>query len=392
IVRRLDLEAARKLPGVLGAWGPADLAAAGLKPLKSPFAAKNRDDTPWHHADRPALATHVRYAGEPIAFVVAETIAQARDAAEAVETEIDPLPAVTSPREAAAPGAPQLHEVAPGNILLDFHFGDSAKVAEAFAKAAHVTRLTPVSNRIVVNAMEPRGAIGAFDPATGRYRLTLGCQGVWGLRANLAPVMGVAPDKLRVLTHNVGGSFGMKSQVFPEYPCVLFAAKLLGRPVKWTDDRSGSFLSDNHGRDHEMTGELAFDAEGRILALRLTGYGNAGAYPVAPLPYSVNAVKNVLGVYRTPLLEVNSKGVYTNTQPVGPYRGAGRPEGNYYMERLMDTAAAEMGIDRLELRRRNYIAPEAMPYQAASGLAYDSGEFATVLDKALAASDWSGYG
>ncbi len=168
-----------------------------------------------------------------------------------------------------------------------------------------------------------------------------------------------------MLTGNVGGSFGMKSQVFPEYPCLLYAARALGRPVKWTDERSESFVSDNHGRDHEMTAELALDADGHILALRLTGFGNAGAYPIAPLPYSVNAVKNVIGVYRTPLLEVNSKGVYTNTQPVGPYRGAGRPEGNYYMERLMDTAAAEMGIDRLELRRRNYIAPEADALQGA---------------------------
>ena len=356
------------MPGVLGVYGPADLAAAGFQPLKSPFAAQNRDGTPWHHAMRPALATHVRYAGEPIACVVAETVAQAKDAAEAVSFDIDPLPAVTSASAAAAAGAPQLHPEAPGNVLVDFHYGDSAKVAEAFAKAAHVTKLTPVSNRIVVNAMEPRAAVGSFDPASGRYTLTLGCQGVFGLRAGLAPVLGVAPDKLRVLSYNVGGSFGMKSQVFPEYPCVLLAAKLLGRPVKWNDDRSGSFLSDNHGRDHEMTSELALDKDGRILALRLSGYGNAGAYPVAPLPYSVNAVKNVASVYGTPLIEVNTKGIYTNTQPVGPYRGAGRPEGNYYMERLLDLAADEMGIDRLELRRRNYIAPGADPVQGGVGL------------------------
>jgi aerobic carbon-monoxide dehydrogenase large subunit len=391
IVRRLSLDAAKTMPGVLGVYGPADLAAAGFQPLKSPFAAQNRDGTPWRHASRPALATHVRYGGEPVAFVVAETVAQARDAAEAVQCDIDPLPAVTSPSAAAASGAPQLHDEAPGNILLDFHYGDSAKVAEAFAKAAHVTRLKPVSNRIVVNAMEPRAAVGAFDKESGRFVLTLGCQGVFGLRANLAPVLGVAPDKLHVLSYNVGGSFGMKSQVFPEYPCVLFAARALGRPVKWNDDRSGSFVSDNHGRDHEMSAELALDKDGHILALRLAGYGNAGAYPVAPLPYSVNAVKNVASVYRTPLLEANTKGVYTNTQPVGPYRGAGRPEGNYYMERLMDLAADEMGIDRIEIRRRNYIAPEAMPFKAASGSAYDSGDFANLLDQALSTADWQGF-
>ncbi len=391
-IRSISVDAARKLPGVLGVYTAADLDAAGFKPLQSPFSATNRDGTPWRTVPRPALAKdRVRYIGQPVAFAVAETTAQAKDAAEAVEYDIDPLPAVTSPAEAAAPGAPQLHAEVPGNILLDFHYGDAAKVADAFAKAAHVTRMKLVSNRIVVNALEPRSAVGAFDAASGRYTLHLGCQGVFGLRGGLAPVLGVTPDKLHVLTGNVGGSFGMKSQVFPEYPCLLLAAKLLGRPVKWTDERSESFVSDNHGRDHEMTGELALDKDGVILALRLTGFGNAGAFPIAPLPYSVNAVKNVIGVYKTPLMEVSSKGVYTNTQPVGPYRGAGRPEGNYYMERLMDTAAAEMGIDRLELRRRNYIAPEAMPYKAPSGSAYDSGEFANVLEKALATADWRGY-
>jgi aerobic carbon-monoxide dehydrogenase large subunit len=391
-IKGIDTKEARALPGVLGVYTAADLAAAGFKGIKSPFAATNRDNTPWKAVLRPALATdRVRFVGEPLAFAVAETPAQAKDAAEAVIADIDPLPAVTNPVQGAAPGAPVLHAEAPGNILLDFAYGDAAAVAAAFAKAAHVTKLDIVSNRIVVNAMEPRSAIGAFDAATGRFELVLGCQGVFGLRGNLAPVLGVGIDKLRVVTHNVGGSFGMKSQVFPEYPCLLHAARALGRPVKWTDERSESFVSDHHGRDHSMTAELALDAEGRILALRLTGFGNAGAYPIAPLPYSVNAVKNVVGVYRTPMLEVVSKGVYTNTMPVGPYRGAGRPEGNYYMERLMDAAAKEMGIDRLELRRRNYIPPEAIPYKAPSGSTYDSGEFAALLDDAVRVADWSGF-
>ncbi len=391
IVRRLDLEAARKLPGVVGVWGPEDLDAAGIKPMKSPFAATHKDGKPWSQGPRPVLARHVRHVGEPVAFCVAETVAQAKDAAEAVLCDIDSLPAVTSPAEAAKPGAPQLHDEAPGNILLDFQYGPVDKVAAAFAVAAHVTRFKPTNNRIVVNAMEPRAALAAFDPESGRFTLTTGCQGVFGLRANLAPVMGVTTDKLRVLTYNVGGSFGMKGGVFPEYPCILYAARLLGRPVKWTDDRSGSFVSDNHGRDHDMTVEGAFDKDGHVLALRVTGFGNVGAYPIVPLPYSMNTAKNVVGVYRTPLLEVTSQGVYTNTQPVGAYRGAGRPEGNYYMERLMDTAAAEMGIDRLELRRRNYIAPEAIPFKTASGSSYDSGEFEAVLDVALSAGDWQGF-
>ncbi|HUB95569.1 MAG TPA: molybdopterin cofactor-binding domain-containing protein, partial [Stellaceae bacterium] len=318
--------------------------------------------------------------------------AQAKDAAEAVEYAIDALPAVTTPEDAAKPGAPQIHDEAPGNILLDFQFGPVDKVTEAFAQAAHVTRLKPANSRIVVNAMEPRAAVGSFDAESGRYTLTAGSQGVYGLRGNLALVLGVAADKVRVLTHNVGGSFGMKGGVFPEYPCVLYAARVLGRPVKWTDDRSGSFVSDSHGRDHDMTVEMALDKDAHILALRVTGYGNAGAYPNAPLPYSVNTAKNIVGVYRTPLLQVTSKGVYTNTQPVGAYRGAGRPEGNYYMERLMDTAADELGMDRLEIRRRNYIPPEAIPFKTASGSAYDSGEFEAVLNIALDTGDWQGYG
>jgi aerobic carbon-monoxide dehydrogenase large subunit len=392
MVRRLDFEAAKKLPGVLGIWGAADLEAAGYQPLKSSFAATNKDGTPWKHVPRQMLAkTKVRYIGEAVAFCVAETVAQAKDAAEAVECEIDALPAVTTPAEAAKPDAPLIHDDVPGNILLDFQFGPVDKVAEAFANAAHVTRLKPANSRIVVNAMEPRAAVGSFDEQTGRYTLTLGCQGVFGLRANLAPALGVTPDKLRVLTYNVGGSFGMKSSAFPEYPCVLFAAKALGRPVKWTEDRSGSFVSDNHGRDHDMAVEMALDKDAHILALRVTGFGNAGAYANAPLPYSVNTAKNIVGVYRTPLLAVITKGVYTNTQSVGAYRGAGRPEGNYYMERLMDTAADELGMDRLEIRRRNYIPPEAIPFKTASGSAYDSGEFAAVLDTALDAGDWNGF-
>ncbi len=354
---------------------------------------QGRDGKPWLTPVRPVLAgDKLRYSGEPVAFVVAETVAQAKDAAEAVIIDVDPLPAAPSVPAALAPGAPQIHDTVPGNIAVDYHWGDSAAVTAAFAKAAHVTRLKLVSNRVIVNPIEPRAAVGQYDAASGKYTLHVCSQGVFGMRASIArDVLNIAADKLRVLTGNVGGSFGMKSQVFPENCCVLFAAKALGRPVKWTDERSDSFVSDNHGRDHAMTGELALDAEGKIVALRLTGHGNAGAYPIVPLPYTVNAVKNVVGVYRTPLLEVNSKGVYTNSAPVGAYRGAGRPEGNYYIERLLDTAAREMGIDRLELRRRNHIAASAMPYKAPSDMTYDSGEFTALLDQALAASDWKGF-
>ena len=335
----------------------------------------------------------MHYVGEPIAMVVAETAKQAKDAAEAVFADIDPLPAVTTASAAAAPDAPLLHDDAPGNLCLDFHYGDSEKVAAAFAGAAHVTTLSMRNNRIVVCPMEPRSAIGEYDAAEDRLILRLGCQGVFGQRNLLSNILGVPVEKLRVLTGNVGGSFGMKASAYPEYICLLHAARTLGRPVKWTDERSESFMSDSHGRDHEMTVGLALDADGKFLALRVTGYGNLGAWlsNATTIPPTLNTVKNIIGVYATPLIEVATKCVFTNTTPVGAYRGAGRPEGNYYMERLVETAAREIGMDNVALRRRNHIQPEQMPYRAPSGMLYDSGEFPVVLDKALKAADWDGY-
>jgi len=391
VLKGIDTTAASKMPGVLAVLTHADLDAAGFGPLKCPLNIPQRDGSPMKTPPRPCLARErVRFVGEAVACVVAETAVQAKDAAEAVELDIEELPAVTSPAEALKPGAPQLHTDVPGNLALDFHYGDAEAVKTAFAAAAHVTRLEIASNRIVVNPMEPRSAIGAYE--NERWVLRVGCQGVIGLRGGLArDVLGVTPDKVRVLTGNVGGSFGMKSQVYPEYGPLLLAARTLGRPVKWTDERSESFLSDHAGRDHQRVAELALDKDGRFLAVCLSGTGNAGAYIYPPMPATTNAVKNIIDVYATPAMEVNSKVVFTNTTPVGAYRGAGRPEGNYYMERLIDTAAREMGIDRVELRRRNHIAPGEMPYKAPSGMNYDSGEFTTVLDKALAAADWQGF-
>jgi carbon-monoxide dehydrogenase large subunit len=393
VLTRIDTAAAAAMPGVIAILTHADLDAAGFGPLKCPMNIPDRHGKPMKTPPRPSLATgKVRFVGEAVACVVAETAVQAKDAAEAVELDIEELPAVTSAAEALKPGAPQIHDEAPGNLVLDFHHGDAAAVNKAFAEAAHVTRLDIVSNRIVVNAMEPRSAIGAYDGKTGRWTLHVGCQGVMGLRGGIArDVLGVTPDKFRVLTGNVGGSFGMKAPPYPEYGPLLLAARTLGRPVKWTDERSESFLSDHHGRDHQRLAELALDRDGKFLAVRLTGTGNAGAYIYPPMPATTNAVKNLIDVYATPAMEVNSKVAFTNTTPIAAYRGAGRPEANYYMERLIETAAREMGIDSAELRRRNHIKTSAMPYKAPSGMNYDSGEFTTVLDKALAASDWQGF-
>ena len=390
VIRRIDTAAARAMPGVLAVYAAADLATGGIGPLPPRQVINNRDGTPMLGPVRYALATgKVRFVGEAVAAVVAETVAAAKDAAEAVVVDVDPLPAVSEPALAAAPGAPRIYDEVPGNVGLDFHFGDSEAVAAAFAEAAHVTRLQLRANR--VNALEPRSANAQYDPERGHWTLHIGCQGVFGFRNYIASVLGVERDKVRVLTDRVGGSFGMKQPTYPEHYCLMHAARALGRPVKWTDERSGSFISDTHGRDAQMTAELALDRYGHFLAVRLTGYGNLGATYGAPGPATRNAVRNTLGVYKTPLIEVSTKCVFTTTTPVGAYRGAGRPEANYYMERLVETAAAEMGIDRVELRRRNHIPPEAMPYKAPNGTTYDSGDFTNLLNKAVALADWDGF-
>lgn len=391
----IDTAEASAAPGVIAILTGADLDAAGLGTMKCGLPLKGRDGSPINYVPRPALATDkVRYVGDPVAIVIAETATQARDAAELVELDIDPLPAVTDARAATEAGAPQLYDSISGNTAIDFQYGDTAKVDAAFAAAAHVTRLPLRNNRIVVSAMEPRSAVGSFDAASEGYTLNVGCQGVFGMMNTLAKqVFNIEPEKMHVVTGNVGGSFGMKAGAYPEYICVLHAAKVLGRPVKWTDDRSGSFLSDCHGRDHDMTAELALDADGKFTALRITGYGNVGAFltAVSPMMPTMNTLKNANSVYRLPLIEVASKAVFTNTTPVTAYRGAGRPEANYYMERLIETAAREMGIDAIELRRRNQILPNEIPYAAANGMNYDSGDFPTIMQKAVEASDWDGF-
>src|SRR5580704_12523183 len=392
VIRRIDTAAARAMQGVLAVYTAEDLAKAGIGSLPPRQVMNNRDGTPMLSPVRHVLAAvKVRHVGEAVAAVIAETVATAKDAAEAVVIDIDPLPAVSEPDQAAAPGTTQIYDDVPGNVGLDFHYGDSEAVAAAFAKAAHVTQLDLRANRIVVNAMEPRSANAQYDAERGHWTLYIGCQGVFGFRNYIAQVLGVGRDKVRVLTDRVGGSFGMKQPTYPEHYCIMLAARELGRPVKWTDERSGSFVSDTHGRDAQMTAELALDRDGNFLAVRLNGYGNLGATYGAPGPATRNAVRNTLGVYRTPMIEVSTKCVFTNTTPVGAYRGAGRPEANYYMERLVDAAAAEMGLDQVALRRRNHIPPAAMPYKAPNGTTYDSGDFTNLLNKAVALADWDGF-
>ncbi len=386
----IDVSAARQMPGVLAVYTAADL--AGYGPLKCAVALNNRDGSPMKRPRREALASDkVRYVGDPVAVVIAETVAAAKDAAEAVGVEIEPLPAVTSAAEAAREGAPLLYDDVPGNLVLDYHYGDADAVNAAFARADHVTRLQLVNSRVAVNSIEPRAAVASY--ANDRFTLYVCSQGVFGMRANIAEALGVDAKRVHVITGRVGGSFGMKAAVFPEYICVLHAARALGRPVKWTEERSGSFVSDGHGRANVVTGELALAADGAFLALRLGSYANMGAFlaPFGPLLGTMNAVKNMQGMYRTPLLEVSTKCVLTNTPQVTAYRGAGRPEGNYYTERLIDAAAAEMGIDRVELRRRNQIRPKEFPHKAASAAVYDCGDFAALTKHALELADCKGF-
>ena len=390
LIRAIRTEAARAMPGVLAVYTAGDL--EGYGPLKCNMPLKSRDGSPLKKPWRGALAKDkVRYVGDPVACVIAETVFAAKDAAEAVDIDIDPLTAVVTPGEAVREGAPLLYDDVPGNVPLDYHFGDSAAVEAAFAAAAHVTRLRLLNSRVVVNAMEPRAAVASYDGA--RFTFYVGSQGVTGMRAQIADCLGVDAKAVHVLTGQVGGSFGMKGVLFPEYVCLLHGARALGRPVKWTDERSGSFFSDSHGRDQEFTGELALDNEGNFLAVRFTGYADMGAFlsPMGPIPGTLNIVKNVQSMYRTPLIEVSSKCVFTNTSQIGPYRGAGRPEGNYFMERLIDAAAAEMGADRLALRRRNQIRRHDLPYKTASEVTYDSGDFIALTKQALDLADAKGF-
>jgi carbon-monoxide dehydrogenase large subunit len=380
------------MPGVLAVYTAADLSVYG--PLKCNLPLKSRDGSPIRYTPRPALAgDKVRFVGDPIVCVVAETVEQAKDAAEAVTIDIEPLKPVLKPADAVKPGAPLVFDDVPNNIALDYHYGDAAKVAEAFAKAKHVTRLETSNQRMVVSAMEPRAAIGEYDAAAGKWTLYSSSQGVHGMKTSLMDILGAPADKVRVVTGQVGGSFGMKASVYPEYVCILHAARTLGRPVKWTDERSGSFVSDHHGRAQDMVVEIGFDENAHILALRLTGYGDMGGYlaQFGPLLPTGNQVKNIASIYRTPLIEVATKCVFTNTNFVSAYRGAGRPEGNYYVERALDLAASELGIERIDLRKRNMIRKSDLPFKAASDMTYDCGDFLGVLRQALETADYAGF-
>ena len=399
-IRSISGEVARRAPGVLALLTGADADIAKLGNISRPIPQKSRDGTPLVVPHRPALTRDiVRHVGDAVALVVAETPAQAMDAAELVEVDYEPLPAVTDAREAVKPGAPQLWPEAPGNVALDFVApgGDEATLAREldaiFARAAHVARVSLVSQRVVVASLEPRGALADYDAGADMTTLYVGSQGVTGLRENLSQITGIPRDRLRVVTDDVGGGFGMKSSAYPEYAALVIAARRVKRPVRWLSTRSEAFLSDNQGRDTVTEMALALDREGRFLGLRVDGLANIGAYHGALGAFiaTANFARCLPCVYDIPKLAVRMRCVFTNTVPVGPYRGAGRPEANYLLERLVDEAARITGVDRVALRRRNLIPPEKIPYATPFGASFDSGEFAVALDKALAQADAAGF-
>jgi carbon-monoxide dehydrogenase large subunit len=394
-LRGVDVTRAAAMPGVLAVFTGADLAAAGLGGIRPVVAFPGRDGRPMFQTAMPPLAVgRARYVGEPLALVVAETAAQAEDAAQAVAADLDELPAVADVERALAPGAPTLWPEVPDNVAFDWTHGDAEAVEAAFRRAAHVARVRLLDTRLAPTALEPRAAVAWWDPAAERYTLLTGTQGVAIVRTVLAEhVFRIPPERLRVLTYDVGGGFGMKSQTYAEYAALLYAARRVGRPVRWRASRLESFLGDTHGRDGVLEGELALDAAGRFLALRVRTSVGAGAYLTQYAAiFTTNNTKNCLSsVYVIPAIQIDVRLVLTNAAPLGPYRGAGRPEAIYLVERLIDVAAREMGMDRVELRRRNLIPPSALPYRTPNGPVYDSGEFEAVLDQALALADWKGF-
>ncbi len=394
-LRSTDTAAARAMPGVLAVYVAADLDADGIGTLPCAATVKNRDGSAQVVPERPVLARDgVHHVGTPVAFVVAETLKQARDAAEAIIVDYDTRPAVTDLGAAMDAGQPQVWPQAPRNVCFDWEIGDRAAVEAEFARAAHVTRLSVVNNRIVVNSMEARAALASYDAASQRWTLRTNTQGGWSLKGFLGnDVFKVDPDRFRIITPDVGGGFGMKLFLYPEQVLTCYAARKLGRPVKWASERTEAFLSDSHGRDNITLGELAVDKDGIFLALRTRNVANMGAYLSNYAPYiPTSAGTGVLAsVYGFKAVYANVIGVFTNTVPVDAYRGAGRPEANYLVERLVDAVAREMKIDRVALRRRNMVTPDQMPYRTPMGKLYDSGDFRVVLDHAIEAVDWAGF-
>jgi aerobic carbon-monoxide dehydrogenase large subunit len=398
LIRSIDVEAARAMPGVLAVLTGEDARADGIKPIPHhanpgtppDIVLKNRDGSAVPVAPHLVLPTdRVRYVGTAVAFVIAETVAAAKDAAERVVVEYEPLPSEVMAVAAAKRDAPNLYDDIP-NILIDADVGNPAATEEAFSRAAHVTRLDTWIQRVTGVPMEPRASVGVYDKESGRYTLYAGSGGVVRQKRELAAILGVPLESVRVVAREIGGNFGTRNGFYPEFALVAWGSRRVGRPVKWTCDRHEAFISDYQARDLDVSAELALDADGHFLALRTTNVSNIGAHSIAYVPL-VKGTQLVTSVYRVPVSHVRARAVLSNTSPTNPYRSAGRPEVVYVMERLIDKAAREHGFDRVALRRRNLIPPSAFPYKNAQGLTYDNGTYRAVMERVLELADWKGF-
>ncbi len=393
-IRRIDASAARAAPGVVAVFTGADMAADGVAPMRPLWVVRSRDGSPMAEPARFALAREtVRHVGEPVAAVVAASLAQAVDAAERVEVDYAPLSAVTDARGAQAEAAPQLHACAGGNVCFRWARGDEAAVRAALRSAAHVVAIDLVNNRLVGAAIEPRAVIGAVDPQSEKLTLYSSTQAPHHIRRQVTEQLGISESELRVVSPDVGGGFGYKGKLYPEEGIIAWAARRLRRPVRWVASRAESFVADNQARDHLTHAELALEADGRFLALHVQTFANLGAYVSTFGAAIPSAIYSALfaGGYRTPAIFVEVTGVFTNTTPTDAFRGAGRPEACYVLERLADCAAHKLGIDRAEIRRRNLIPPSAMPYKTPIGPTYDCGDFPKILARTLALADYDGF-
>jgi carbon-monoxide dehydrogenase large subunit len=397
-IRSIDVAQARAMPGVLAVLTGQDARADGLKAIPhlagagSPpdIVLKNRDGSAVPAAPHHILpADRVRHSGTAIAFVIAETVAAAKDAAERIIVDYEVLPAVTDAKAAIEPNAPRLYDDLP-NIMIDAEVGDAKAVADAFTRAAHVTRLDTWLNRVTGVPMEPRAAIGIYDPASGRYTLYAGSGGIVRQKQELAAILGVPTQSVRVIAREIGGNFGTRNSFFPEFAMVAWGSRRIGRPVKWTCERHEAFVSDYMGRDLTVSAELALDADGRFLALRTSNLSNVGAHSGSYVPL-FKGVGLVTAGYRIPVSHISARAVLSTTMCTTPYRSAGRPEVIYVMERLVDKAAQEHGFDRVALRRRNLIPPSAFPYKNPQGITYDNGNYRAVMDRAMELGDWKGF-
>jgi carbon-monoxide dehydrogenase large subunit len=398
-IRSVDTAAARAAPGVLAVLTGQDMLTDGLRRIPHAVWSGHPAEIPLPNTDGSTAAgpahfcmatSFVRHPGDIVAVTVATSLAAARDAAELIEVDYRPLPSVSHALTAAGPDAPLAWADGPSNMCIDAVLGDAAAVDAAFASAAHVVRFQTWVQRVAGVPMEPRAAVGEYDPASGKYTLHAGAGGAIRPRNDLAAVLGVKEAGVRMVMHDVGGNFGTRGAFNPEFALVVWAAKRIGRPVKWTSDRSEAFLGDYQARDLAVTAELALAADGTFLALRCDNLVNLGAYPVGFSPLQKGAAI-VSSIYHVPHVQVHARGAFTNTAPTRPYRSAGRPEVMYVIERLIDLAAKQTGLDRIELRRRNLVPESAMPYRNPFGMIYDSGAYHTVMETALRLGDWTGF-